>query len=80
MTYLAIIAKNIPTVEKVMLSCFILNERARDFYRKMGFVVDPYSPSPRLLRGKTVEPDYEILSLDVRTGGREEDEGEGRGG
>ena len=76
MKYVAIMAKNIPSVEKVMLSCFMSNERARDFYLKMGFVVDPYSPRPRLLRGKTVKPDYEILSLDVRWRGREGDKGE----
>lgn len=65
MSHLVAVATKIPSIEKVMLSCFVNNFRARGFYKKMGFVKDPYSPGPRLLRGKTVEPDYEILSLQV---------------
>ncbi|VUC29663.1 unnamed protein product [Clonostachys rosea] len=63
MEYVRVIAENIPSVEKVMLTCFVSNERARRFYGKMGFDLDESSPRDRKLRGgKVVTSDYVILS------------------
>jgi ribosomal protein S18 acetylase RimI-like enzyme len=60
------VAANLPPVEKVMLTCFMANERGLRFYRKLGFVVDDTSPGPRRLRGgKIVTPDYCIMSKPV---------------
>jgi len=55
------IANNIG-VEKVMLSCFTANKHAMNFYERRGYRTDAYSPAPRKLRGKVIEPDYIILS------------------
>jgi ribosomal protein S18 acetylase RimI-like enzyme len=49
-------------VEKAMLTVFTHNPNARAFYKKRGYVVDPSSPEPRVLRGKKKEPTYLILS------------------
>ncbi|KAK2594998.1 N alpha-acetyl-transferase [Conoideocrella luteorostrata] len=50
-------------VEKVMLTCFVSNEHARAFYRRLGFDVDESSPGERKLRGgKVVVPDYVVMS------------------
>ncbi|KAL1835768.1 hypothetical protein VTJ49DRAFT_6098 [Mycothermus thermophilus] len=63
MSFHATIASNLPTVNKVMLTCFLSNTTALEFYRKLGFEKDEISPEPRALRGrKTKEPDYVILS------------------
>lgn len=63
MTHLMDVAENIPSVEKVMLTCFISNASGIKFYEKLGFVEDDYSPRERKLRGgKVVKPDYVILS------------------
>ena len=63
MGYLLEAGEAIDTVEKVMLTCFVSNRRARTFYEKLGFVEDDYSPPARKLRGgKTVVPDHVILS------------------
>lgn len=57
------VARHTPTIEKVMLTCFLSNERALAFYRKLGFEKDEMSPEPRKLRfGKVFVPDYMIMS------------------
>ena len=61
------IGSKIHDVEKVMLTCYLSNQRALEFYRKLGFDTDEFSPSPRVLRnGTRVESDYVILSKKVR--------------
>ncbi|OTA76949.1 hypothetical protein M434DRAFT_87818 [Hypoxylon sp. CO27-5] len=63
MEFLESVAANTPPVEKVMLTCFLSNERALAFYRKLGFKRDEISPEPRKLRfGKEFIPDYVIMS------------------
>jgi hypothetical protein len=55
-----------PDAEKIMLTCFRSNRRALEFYRKLGFERDEYSPPPTVLRnGTLVETDYVILSKHV---------------
>lgn len=55
-------------VRKAMLTVFRANTTAVEFYEKRGYVEDDYSPRPRKLRGgKTVVPDYVILSKDLGT-------------
>ncbi|TAQ87662.1 hypothetical protein B7494_g4002, partial [Chlorociboria aeruginascens] len=53
MTRLYGIAQNITGVQKVMLTVFVNNERALNFYRKLGFEKDAFSPEPRVLRNGT---------------------------
>jgi hypothetical protein len=63
MGFLYAVAKNLPPIEKVMLTCFVSNKRGLDFYKKLGFETDPISPTPRTLRySKTFMPDYIIMS------------------
>ena len=67
MGYLVTVAENLPPITKVMLTCFVSNERALGFYRGMGFEKDDISPEPRTLRlGRVVEPEYVIMSRGVR--------------
>ncbi|KIH87675.1 hypothetical protein SPBR_05235 [Sporothrix brasiliensis 5110] len=63
----SIVAHNLgPPVEKVMLTCFLSNERALRFYEREGFATDASAPKTRRLRhGKTFVPDYTILSKAV---------------
>ncbi len=61
-------AYNLPPVTKVMLTCFVSNTAALDFYRARGFSTDDMSPTARVLRGKTVLPDYAILITLRQTG------------
>ncbi|ERS98467.1 GNAT family acetyltransferase Nat4 [Sporothrix schenckii 1099-18] len=63
----SIVAHNLgPPVEKVMLTCFLSNERALRFYKHEGFMTDASAPTTRRLRrGKTFVPDYTILSKAV---------------
>lgn len=66
MGYHTSIASRLPLVHKVMLTCFLSNERGLEFYRKLGFEKDAISPEVRKLRfGKEIEPDYVILSKKV---------------
>ena len=54
-------------VEKAMLTVFKSNERAVKWYYKRGYVVDEYSPEPRVFRDGTVkEPSYLILSKSLK--------------
>ncbi|KAJ4311357.1 hypothetical protein N0V84_010485 [Fusarium piperis] len=63
MGYLMDVADNIPSVDKVMLTCFVSNASGLEFYQKLGFDRDEFSPRERKLRGgKVVMPDYVILS------------------
>lgn len=63
MGFLENIAVNSPPIMKVMLTCFLSNQHALNFYKKLGFVVDELSPGPRKLRyGKVFVPDYAIMS------------------
>lgn len=53
----------IAKMEKTMLTVFTSNEGAERFYKRHGYIMDEYSPQPRLLRGgKVKRPDYLILS------------------
>ncbi|CAK7221220.1 N alpha-acetyl-transferase [Sporothrix curviconia] len=63
----SIVAHNLgPPVSKVMLTCFLSNQRALQFYNRQGFATDPLAPTTRRLRGgKTFVPDYTILSKPV---------------
>lgn len=63
MSLLATVAENVPPIKKVMLTCFLSNQRGLDFYKRLGFEEDEISPRPRKLRfGKTLTPDHIILS------------------
>lgn len=64
MSYVTSAAANIPSVGKVMLTCFTSNTRGRRFYEKLGFDIDEgASPRERRLRGgKVIKPDYVIMS------------------
>lgn len=55
-------------VDKVMLTCFVSNENAWAFYRKLGYEVDVCSPGDRTTRNKVVKVDYVIMSKDVSEG------------
>ena len=62
------VAANLPPITKVMLTCFLANQRGLDFYTKLGFERDEISPVPRELRyGKIFTPDYVILSKPVHS-------------
>lgn len=65
-----LLAKRLPPITKVMLTVFLVNQRAVQFYRKLGFEEDAISPGPRKLRfGKIFSPDYIIMSKRVRADG-----------
>ncbi|KAH0359921.1 hypothetical protein KCU65_g9695, partial [Aureobasidium melanogenum] len=50
-------------MDKAMLTVFKRNVHARRWYDLRGYEVDEISPRPRKLRGgRSIEPDYEILS------------------
>ncbi|KAK0713907.1 acyl-CoA N-acyltransferase [Lasiosphaeria miniovina] len=67
MSFHTTVAASLPPVTKVMLTCFLSNQRGLDFYKKLGFEVDDISPGPRNLRsGKVFNPDYVIMSKAVR--------------
>ena len=68
MSFHSTVAANLPPITKVMLTCFLSNQRGLEFYRRLGFAKDDISPEPRKLRfGKTFTPDYVILSKPVRS-------------
>jgi ribosomal protein S18 acetylase RimI-like enzyme len=47
---------------KTMLTVFKSNAAARELYKKLGFGKDDCSPEDRVVRGRTIEADYLILS------------------
>jgi ribosomal protein S18 acetylase RimI-like enzyme len=50
-------------MDKVMLTVYKRNTHAREWYAYLSYKEDEISPRPRKLRGgRSVEPDYEILS------------------
>lgn len=49
-------------VEKVMLTCFLSNEKALKFYEKRGYGKDECSPDDRRTRNKVIKVDYMIMS------------------
>ena len=53
-------------VKKVMLTCFVSNAKAMEFYHKLGFAADPCSPGAKVTRTKRVEADYVIMSKVVQ--------------
>jgi ribosomal protein S18 acetylase RimI-like enzyme len=55
-----------PSIEKVMLTCFVANTHAVEFYRKSGFIIDDSSPEARQTRGKLIEPEYLIMSKSTK--------------
>ncbi|CAK7269610.1 N alpha-acetyl-transferase [Sporothrix epigloea] len=63
----SIVAHNLgPPISKVMLTCFLSNSQALQFYKNQGFVTDELAPTTRRLRGgKVFRPDYTILSKPV---------------
>jgi len=55
-------------VEKCMLTVFKANDRAVRWYSRSGYVVDDFSPGPRVLRNGIVkQPSYLILSKPLRS-------------
>lgn len=52
-------------VEKVMLTCFLSNEKAFGFYRARGYRRDVVSPMDRRTRKKVAKADYVIMSKAV---------------
>lgn len=66
MNFLSTVSERIPNIDKIMLTCFLSNLRAVQFYRSLGFEPDEFSPLPKILRsGAKVEADYVILSKEV---------------
>jgi N-alpha-acetyltransferase 40 len=66
MGFLEIVSRKIPNIEKVMVTCFLSNTKALQFYQKLGYKTDEYSPPPKILRnGTKIEADYVILSKEV---------------
>lgn len=70
MKLLEIIGANIPSTCKVMLTCFTRNQRGVNFYSKLGYEVDEFSPPAKVLRnGTKVEAEYVIMSKRFRDPG-----------
>lgn len=53
-------------MEKVMLTCFVANERAYEFYKRRAYEKDVCTPKDRITRKKIVKADYVIMSRVVR--------------
>ena len=63
MRLLESVGRRVPETTKMMLTCFTGNQRAAQFYAKLGYSEDEFSPKPRVLRnGTRVESEYVILS------------------
>jgi N-alpha-acetyltransferase 40 len=50
------------SMDKIMLTCFVRNVKAYNFYVSRGYEKDAISPEDRSTRKKTTAPDYVILS------------------
>lgn len=62
-SFLESVAAHTPPINKVMLTCFLSNQKALAFYKAFGFVEDPISPVPKKLRyGREFVPDFVIMS------------------
>lgn len=61
-----LLARNLG-LQKVMLTCFLCNQKAHRFYTDHGFLKDVCSPEDRKTRNKIVPVDYVILSKDSKT-------------
>ena len=68
MSFLESVASHTPPIKKIMLTCFLSNQRALAFYKSAGFTKDPISPVPKKLRyGREFIPDYVIMSKNVKS-------------
>ncbi|KAI0421837.1 acyl-CoA N-acyltransferase [Xylaria grammica] len=68
MSFLGSVASHTPPIKKIMLTCFLSNQRALKFYESAGFSPDPISPVPKKLRyGREFVPDYVIMSKTVES-------------
>ncbi|KAI0976837.1 acyl-CoA N-acyltransferase [Xylaria arbuscula] len=68
MSFLEDVASRTPPINKVMLTCFLSNQRALNFYKSLGFTEDTISPVPKKLRyGREFIPDYVIMSKTVES-------------
>ncbi|KAI3340575.1 acyl-CoA N-acyltransferase [Ustulina deusta] len=68
MSFLGSVAAHTPPIKKIMLTCFLSNQKALDFYNSAGFTKDPISPVPKKLRyGREFIPDYVIMSKTVES-------------
>ncbi|MCJ1357876.1 MAG: hypothetical protein MMC33_007872 [Icmadophila ericetorum] len=56
-------------VEKSMLTVFLENAAAVRFYERLGYGLDEFSPQPRRVRNRVINPDYVILSKALRSKG-----------
>ncbi|KAI1812958.1 acyl-CoA N-acyltransferase [Poronia punctata] len=80
MSFSETVAANTPPIRKVMLTCFLSNEKAMSFYRRNGFTTDPISPRPKKLRyGRKYIPDYAIMSKRVGSSVKSSTEVESKG-
>ncbi|TGJ82683.1 hypothetical protein E0Z10_g6080 [Xylaria hypoxylon] len=67
-SFLESVASHTPPIKKIMLTCFLSNQRALKFYESAGFSQDPISPVPKKLRyGREFIPDYVIMSKTVES-------------
>lgn len=64
------LAEHIATVTKMTkleLSVFTINASAERFYRGLGYDTDETSPPARKVRGRTIHPDWLVLSKMVKS-------------
>lgn len=67
MSFLETVSRKIPNIEKVLLTCFLSNTKALQFYQKLSYETYEYSPPPKILRnGTKLKADYVILSKEIR--------------
>jgi N-alpha-acetyltransferase 40 len=61
-------------MEKVMLTCILINDKARRFYERHGFGTDACSPEDKATRKKAIKVEYVIMSKEVESIGAQETE------
>ncbi|KAF2134095.1 acyl-CoA N-acyltransferase [Dothidotthia symphoricarpi CBS 119687] len=49
-------------ISKTMLTVFMSNYKAKAVYKRLGYAKDECSPQARVMRSKTIKPDYVIMS------------------